>query len=420
MKNNYRYDLSDKLIHFFRPLNTLDDSAPALPEHWGFGNINEGENYPAIFLLRCAIRHCRLWATWSYRKGCRTIYGPYPATCFTEMPLAAFIEASINRAKKGEKISTYALIFRKDEIYNLGARNVIYGLSQPDAILPVCMNGGERIIDPKYLPLKEQYRYVTYNPIGKYPIDWTHEREWRLPHYDDITDFINSLNEFGVVSEVSEIPGFQINNSSISQIGIVISKKSEIPLIVHDVLSLVDRNIVNKGTFKYIICNELINNIVAFRDPANENQLINESIINLDKYFMVDKTRDLQFVNSLEEIEEQIENSSGKIEFGEYGCCWLWIYDTFHDFTRALINEDRIIVNKDGKYLYYPESFYNERSLRQKEKMVKELASVIKNKFGVNCGYFSVLNSYDPNEVPFYNEDIDNPLHYNCSYDKFE
>jgi hypothetical protein len=417
MRNNYRYDLSDRLIHFFRPLSVDDDSAPDLPKSWGFTNIAEEEKYPSLFLLRCAIRHCRLWATWSYRNGSRTIYGPYPATCFTEMPIAAFIEASKNRAAKKEKISIYALIFKKIEMYKLGARPVIYGLSGKSSP-PVHYNGWERIIDPKYLPLREQYRYVAFNPLSL--IDWTHEREWRLPYYEDISNYLRDLEIFGFVSEVKDIPSFQIKSALFSEIGVIVNKKVELPLIIHDILSLIDRSVIDKDTYTYIICNELINDVILLRDPEKEKELINKSIIDIADYFVVNKERDLTYLRMIKDIEKSIEDSAGDIESGEFGRCWLWIYDIQHPFTRALINQNEIIVNQTGRYLYFPSYFSDARSLRQKKEMVNKFAILVKEKLDVECGYFAVLNSDNPDEVPFYNDDVlDNYFLYNCAYHEF-
>ena len=115
MKNNRRYDLSAKLTHFFRMLDLFDGSAPSTPEDWGDANIAEDTKFSAIFLLRCAIRHGRLWSTWSLRGNVRTIYGPHPAICFTDMPTAAFLETASERVKKKQKISTCALTFPKHQ-----------------------------------------------------------------------------------------------------------------------------------------------------------------------------------------------------------------------------------------------------------------------------------------------------------------
>lgn len=48
--------------------------------------------------------------------------------------------------------------------------------------------------------------------------------------------------------------------------------------------------------------------------------------------------------------------------------------------------------------------------------MTEKLANIIKNKYDIECGYFSVLNSDDPNYYPFYNSyHLDNHMHYNIA-----
>ncbi len=209
MQNNRRYDLSQRLIHFFRKFDLFDGSAPHTPEEWGGENFVEDTVFSPMFLLRIAIRHGHLWATWSLRKDVRTIYGPHPAICFTEMPTAAFLEASVVRQKQGQKISSFALTFPKDQMFSLGARPVIYGLSIPHS-LPSGADGGPRTMDPTLLPLHEQYRYVTYSPGGSYRVDWTHEREWRWPYMDSIVEFEATLEAEGIADNVPEIPGLSL------------------------------------------------------------------------------------------------------------------------------------------------------------------------------------------------------------------
>ena len=185
VSNSYRFDLSDRLIHFFRDIDTSSDSAPSMPEHFAFNNFVEGEKYPAFLLLRTAIRMHRLWATWSVRENVRTIYGPRPAVCFSEMPLAAFLESSRKRETEDRKMSSYGLTFNKVGLHDRGANPVIYGLTNRHAQMPNGKDGGQRLINEDLLPLEEQYRYVTYAPAPGVWIDWTHEREWRWPFAGD-------------------------------------------------------------------------------------------------------------------------------------------------------------------------------------------------------------------------------------------
>ena len=65
--NLIRFDLSDYLIHFVRHMKADADDALDLPEDWGWDNIAEDVAYSPFFLLRCILRHGRIWATWSVR-----------------------------------------------------------------------------------------------------------------------------------------------------------------------------------------------------------------------------------------------------------------------------------------------------------------------------------------------------------------
>ncbi|MBZ6485050.1 hypothetical protein [Priestia aryabhattai] len=100
-------------------------------------------------------------AEWSYRKGVRTIYRKYLAVFFSEMPIADFIKNSINRMQKGEKISNYCIVFDKNQLFNLGARPVIYGMSVP--IKSFINDAGYRLLNPEIFHQNELYRFVYSN-----------------------------------------------------------------------------------------------------------------------------------------------------------------------------------------------------------------------------------------------------------------
>lgn len=411
MKNTERYDLSNRLIHFFRKLDLEDGSAPDVPEDWGLGSIAEDAVYSPMFLMRCAIRHGHLWATWSRRKNVRTIYGPYPATCFTDMPMAAFIEASRTRQAKGEKISTYALTFPKDQMFRLGANPVIYGLSNRALFLPSGKDGGPRIIPEDVLPIAEQYRYVTYNPGV---VDWTHEREWRLPYQCDLSKYEDEIKEFGIVDNVSDIPGLNLYDCGVTGIGVIVNSHPEANMVLHDILSLYDQGIIHNDTFSYIFVTEEIEHEVVLRDPQQERLAIEAALIDLDFYLVPRPARDKKISRRIKKLILEVEEKAETVACGEYGGCWLWFVDIFHEVTRALINEGLISVNNDGKYLLPLTGYDESRSLRQREEMTKKLAAMLHNEFGITVGYFSVLNSNDYNKLPSYNDDhLDNGLHYN-------
>lgn len=138
--NNDRFDLSDRLVHFFREVDL--ESSRSLPYVDGFGlnNIASGTIWSALFLLRCAVRSHSLWATW-VRNGSRGVFGRRPAICFSEMPLAAFLAASAVREGRGEAISSHALTFPKAAMFEAGASPVIGGLTDSHIQIPQNTNG---------------------------------------------------------------------------------------------------------------------------------------------------------------------------------------------------------------------------------------------------------------------------------------
>jgi hypothetical protein len=111
------------------------------------------------------------------------ICGPTPAVCFQDAPLTAicqnvFFEQKHNEGKKDAKTRYRAvgLAFPKDYAYAKGARPVIYDKTSEAK---------------KFLPADQQWRIVNFDLNNQESfVDWTHEREWRIPG-----DFEFDLNE---------------------------------------------------------------------------------------------------------------------------------------------------------------------------------------------------------------------------------
>lgn len=416
-KNTSRFDLSDYLIHFFRKVKIDSANAPPVPESMGFGNIDEDVNWSAIFMLRCAIRHNRLWATWSYRNDKRTIYGPSPAVCFTEMPLAAFLEAGSTREARGEAMSQYALVFPKVGLFSMGAKPVIYGLDNLNAYVPAGINGKARILSNDLLPEMEQYRYVTFNPSSNRPVDWSHEREWRWPYRGSLAEYEKELEESGIVSHATDIPGLDLTSAHCRGMGVVVKTKEEAKWVASDILTLVDRGVIDKSHYRFILHADTLRNLEVLRDPKNVTRAIGNSMVDLQPFFSVDKKTVKKLNEEFTNLVLSVENLYPYIESGEFGGAWLWILDNTHDLTRSLIASGRITVSNVGKYLVALPELDDGRSLRQREAIIKKISRQVKTKFGVECGYFSVLDSGDCNEVPFYCDDhLDNRMYFNVSW----
>ncbi|MDP1660790.1 MAG: DUF4427 domain-containing protein [Phycisphaerales bacterium] len=414
MFNNRRFDLSSRVVHFFREVDLSGDSSVDFPEHWGFGNIAEDTTFSPLFLLRCAIRHGRLFATWARRKNQRTIYGPYPAVCFTDMPTAAFIEAAASRSKRGEKMSTYALTFQKTDAFARGARPVIYGLS--GAARMEADTGPARILKPTVLPYREQYRYVTYRPTkNRWNVDWTHEREWRWRMSDDmaVARFEREIELDGIVSEVADIPSLRIYSEGFKEIGVIVKTAAESLCVIHDILMLYDRRRIAKDTFKYVLVSERIPSVKAIRDPNDEAKAIANAAIELEPLLAI---RDESLVLKIKEICQRVTRKhEGEPLNGDPGTCWVWIRNPIHRAARALMNDGHIQVTKGGKYLLAVPEIPAGLALERKQAIIVEISKEIADAVGVDCGYYSVMGQ-NPDSVPFYCDimnAVDNRLLFN-------
>lgn len=408
MSNSIRFDLSDYLIHFFRDMGMEAPNAINMPENMGWQSLAEGTFYPAIFMLRAALRNGRLWATWSYRNGARTIYGPNPAVCFTDMPIAAFVEASRERHARGEAMGEVALVFPKTPMRELGARAAIYGLSQQPTIRPKGGGGRPRIFPADVLPLHEQYRYITEGRR----IDWSHEREWRWPWRGAYPGRGSDS-----VSDWSDIPGLDFFQQGILGIGAIVKTRSQANLVICDMLALIDANMADPYAFSFVLPTDELPSPAAIRDREALKDALAKATIDIRKYLMCDKTECREVNRHFTEEVWEIENSAPPPQAGECGECWLWLHDGSSRLARMLLHGGRLSVSKNGRYLARLIEFSDSRSLREREAMTERLAAVIKKKFDVSCGYFSVSNSSNPDGIPFHTQSHDNDIpFYNAAW----
>lgn len=104
------------------------------------------------------------------------ICGSRRAVCFQDAPLHSICQNTFYEQKKREqdpkekvRYLALGLAFPKDYLFNLGARPVIYEQTE---------------VAKSFLPPDEWWRIVRLDLSNEtFFIDWTHEREWRLPDY---------------------------------------------------------------------------------------------------------------------------------------------------------------------------------------------------------------------------------------------
>ncbi|MEQ9927514.1 DUF4427 domain-containing protein, partial [Pectobacterium parvum] len=416
-KNNIRFDLSDYLIHFFRDVDLNGNSYIHLPEHCGFNNLHHNNIIDAKYLLRLSLRHYKLFASWSYRSGVRTIYGYDPAVCFTDMPISAYLQSGKERLLKNEKIGLYALALPKNSMFSVGARPVIYGLDNSTSTTTQESNGDERILNENSLPLIEQYRYVTYIPNA---VDWTHEREWRWAYRLDTTEYLTEIESDGIVGDIKDIPCLDFKDANLKACGVIVQFKSDIMEVAHDILTLIDRGIADKETFKFIISADNLRSPYEILQPDELNDHINKNLIILDDYFNTPPDVVKNYVNEINNYIIQL--SSHKDYFtteygGEIGNAWVWIHDNQSEITRSLIQGGMIDVTDDGKYLLKIGLDSSSWPLDKKEDFAKHIATWLQARFNIESCYFSLMGSNNFNDpyASAYHDDInqDHPYYNN-------
>jgi hypothetical protein len=102
------------------------------------------------------------------RGGKGYVKGNRPAVCFSEIPLSQIHRFAEPPSALNAKYRFYGLVLSKKTVFEMGGRPVIY---LPDT-------------EGEWIPADEKWRHVRFEHGT---VDWTHEREWRVPGDIDLT-----------------------------------------------------------------------------------------------------------------------------------------------------------------------------------------------------------------------------------------
>jgi len=253
--DTHRDDMTDWLIHFTKDISSKDqvdvykevtnEESNEIECELDYSNqfLPGISDYSAFDCIKKIINECGIRYGYSFRKGITTLYGGDPVICFTEMPIISLIKYAKARYKKA--VSTYGIAIQKKDAFRFGTRPVISGLSKGINFSFIKNTETCRILQPEILPIIEQYRLVPLNLNERNPIDWTHEREWRLKRKNDFNNVITVEYE----NQFAEIEVLNIfdNDNSFEEIILIVNTFEEANEIFDMVLTLKDSGENNLG-----------------------------------------------------------------------------------------------------------------------------------------------------------------------------
>ncbi|KFF16525.1 hypothetical protein [Flavobacterium hydatis] len=412
-----RTDLSNWVIHFVHNVNTNNQSIEssficgddqyAIPDGFTYDGkpIRITEKYQeddyglpdeacAFEVLKKILHDGVIRAGWSFRSGNPTIYGSKAAACFTEMPLYALIDYAKKRNAEGY-VEPYGIAFVKHELFEAGARPVIYGLSVPpkEAVAgdPNFGIGLRSLAAECGIGSKEMYRYVYTKLTRNKSVNWMHEREWRW------ADVAEEFEFFGM-------PFYALNEQTkFTKVIIIVKTKYESKEILEHLINLLHSRTTNFDR-EYDL--KLISNTYVLAIDELEGLTNDTASVNLDD-LPLSRVPKLPKITVSSEMSERVKEAVRAAElicyevskqyFEQYGekdiCgnCTIVTSIPNTEITQALIDLEIANSYAKGDYSFYLKT-YPTQALTAKEKGYTAAAEYLTKTLGQK---FTMESSWD-------------------------
>ena len=124
------------------------------------------------------------------RGGQGYVKGNRRVVCFTEIPLSTMHHFAKPPSEAGARYHFFGVALSKKAVFEAGGRPVIY---LPDK-------------EGEWIPADEKWRHVRFEHGT---VDWTHEREWRLPDDLDLRTVPGLYVIVWSAAEAKELETFQ-------------------------------------------------------------------------------------------------------------------------------------------------------------------------------------------------------------------
>lgn len=391
-----KYDgcMAPRVAHFFRDVELGTQSCPEfVPESFSSYCQDDDDYWSAAFLLRVAMRMHHLSPTYGVRDGKRTIEGEQPAVCFSGFSLVDLIAVRDGFTAQNGAVTQYAITFPMDVALGEGIQPVIRWTGEQAR-----MQDGTLIDGLAREDADNQYRYIDDDLNTQYQPSVCSEWRWRYP--GNYRRQIKKIEASGYDGNV--IPGLELTQDKWAGMGIVVPDVPTARLLQYDILCLIDQEIISETHVDYIlVCDQL----PASLEGLGEEELrvaFSKACFDFKSCMNVASGEiDAADLDLMDRVLE-LENSTAKQAVHERGGCWLWFQDNTPPYVRALIKAGRVKPNLKGRYLAWLNDLDHGRDLRERQAIVLALSEQLRESYGIQSTYFSVLKSHSPDGAPAY------------------
>ena len=385
---------SNRVVHYFRDVDLTSGSRPDfIPESFA-PNCWAEDCWPGRFLLRVAIRFHHIWATFGVRNGHATIRGSQPAVCFSGFSVSDLIAVRDGIPGVNSAVTQYAVTFPALSAERAGATQIVQGgnlramLQASHPLEPVTQDEVRR----------NQYRYTD----GQLDIfgNRTTELEWRWPYIRNYRRAIDKIEREGHLGD--KLPGLDLTQKKWSGIGVVVATEADALRLQYDILCLIDQQFVSVDHFDHLLVCERLPAELDGLTAAGQEASISSAYFDFKSCVAVSDEAAAVAAADFTARVSALEASSLKKGTQERGGCWVYFEDNSHPYVRALLKAGRVVVNKSGRYLGTLDELGRGRDLRERQQIVKVLCKQLEQEHSVACSYFSVRDSWQPDDLPSY------------------
>ncbi|RMW09891.1 hypothetical protein ALP03_00044 [Pseudomonas amygdali pv. tabaci] len=382
MRKRSALQMAPRMAHFFRDIDLTGKSCPELvPDSFPLSCRNDDEQCTGGILLRLAVRHDHLWATYGIRDGQRTIRSTQPAVCFSRLDLGELIALRDGLCTESAGASLFALTLPISSALR-GGISLVTG----EAGLPEDQGGGN-ISDPQ-----------GRKSANDEPFQRGDRAEWRWHYSGNYLKCMQRIELEGL--EGNPIPGLRLSEKKWAGIGVVVPDLATARNVQYDILTLIDKGVVSATHFDHIlVCDQLPESLDGL-DEDGVQAAFARACFDFKSCMEIPALEaslaELDFSSRLQVLEW----STPQKPVHESGGCWLWFEDSRHRYVRSLVAIGRVKVNSLGRYLAPLVELSPYRDLRQRQEMAEEVARDLQKRFGVRSSYFSVLGSMCPDDAP--------------------